>query len=68
VFVLKHLVLAQDHVCLHALKSIYGGVLDVLVDSSPIFAAFSHIIVSALALNEVSSHIGEELALGHFPL
>jgi hypothetical protein len=68
VFVLKHLVLAQDHVGLHTFYGIHQGVLDVLVYTSPVFETLSHVIVSALALNEVSSHIGEELVLAHFPL
>jgi hypothetical protein len=67
-FVLKHLVLPKDHVRLHAFDGVYWGILDVLVYAGPVFEALSHIVVSALALNEMSSHRGEELALSHLPL
>jgi hypothetical protein len=46
----------------------YWGVLDVLVYTRPVLEALSHVVVSALALNKVSSYIGEKLVLGHFPL
>jgi hypothetical protein len=56
-FVLKHLVLPKDHVRLHAFNGVYWGVLDVLVYTGPVLETLSHIVVSALALDKMSSHV-----------